>query len=176
MSNPFSIIVAVDRDFGIGKEGVLPWNLPSEIKHFKEITTADYNGHQNVVIMGRKTWESIPAKFRPLPDRLNIVLTRRDFASFPQGVLKFSNLDDALQHTVSTPDKPSGKVFVIGGAKLFKTAIEHPSCSEIYLTVIKSSFDCDCFFPSVPPGFKEASKSPSIREKNVEYSFVLYKR
>jgi dihydrofolate reductase/thymidylate synthase len=176
MSIPFSIIVAVDKDFGIGKDGVLPWNLPGEIGHFKEVTTADQNGHPNVVIMGRKTWESIPSKFRPLSGRINIVLTRREFVSLPEDVLKASSLDDALEQIVSRTENRFGKVFVIGGARLFSIAINHPFCTEIYLTAIKSSFGCDCFFPSIPATFKERSRSTLIREKNIEYSFLYYKR
>lgn len=176
MSALFSIIVAVDRYYGIGKDGVLPWKLPGEIAHFKEVTTAKYNEYQNAVIMGRKTWESIPSNFRPLPDRLNLVLTRREFASFPQGVLKGADLDDALQQVMLKTENRFGKIFVIGGAKLFQTAIEHPSCQEIFLTFIKSAFDCDCFFPPIPTVFKERSRSVMIREKNVDYSFLVYRK
>lgn len=173
MTTPFSIIVAVDKDFGIGKAGLLPWDLPGEIKHFKDVTTADYDGHQNAVIMGRKTWDSIPSKFRPLPKRLNVVLTRQNTAVFASGVLSAASLDEAL-HLVSIV--PCGKVFVIGGAELFKKAIDHPLCHEIYLTHIQSSFDCDCFFPPLPTGFREASRSELISEKGSIYSFILYKR
>lgn len=173
MNTPFSIIVAVDRDFGIGKGGFLPWDLPGEIKHFKDVTTALYNGHQNALIMGRKTWESIPSKFRPLPKRLNVVLTRQKASIVAAGVLSAANLDEAL-HLVS--GGPCGKVFVIGGAELFKKAIDHSSCHEIYLTQIQSSFDCDCFFPSLPAGFRETSRSELISEKGSAYSFILYQR
>ena len=71
---PFSIVVAIDRAGGIGREGKLPWNLPADMARFKEITQGEGG---NAVIMGRKTWDSIPEKFQPLPGRLNVVLTRR---------------------------------------------------------------------------------------------------
>ena len=177
MNTSFAIIVAVDKDFGIGRNGLLPWDLRGEIKHFKEVTTASFNAHENVVIMGRKTWDSIPQKFRPLSKRINIVLTRHLDNQFPIGVLKASGLDDALELLRSDLLKGAfGKVFVIGGAELFKLAINHPECHEIYLTYINASFSCDRFFPSLPATFKEFSRSAPILEKGIEYSCAVYKR
>lgn len=73
----YQLVVAATRKLGIGKSGTMPWKLPGDLAYFKELTskTAE-SGKQNAVIMGRKTWESIPAKFRPLPNRVNVVLTR----------------------------------------------------------------------------------------------------
>lgn len=173
MRVPFAIIVAVDQEFGIGKNGTLPWNLPGEIKHFKEITTASYTSHENVVIMGRKTWDSIPSGFRPLPRRLNIVLSRRIDQCFPQGVLKTQSLDEAL---LLLGSRQNGKVFVIGGAELFESAIGHPDCREIYLTQIHASFSCDRFFPAIPSSFKETTRSAPFTEINSSYSFVHYQK
>ena len=177
MKLPFSIIVAVDKDFGIGRNGLLPWDLPGEIKHFKEVTTAQFNTHENVVIMGRKTWDSIAQKFRPLSKRINIVLTRHLDNEFPSGVLKASGLDGALGLLRSDSLKGAfGKIFVIGGAELFKLAVDHPQCHEIYLTHINESFSCDRFFPSLPATFKEVSRSALMSEKGIKYSFAVYKR
>ena len=177
MNTPFTIIVAVDKDFGIGRNGLLPWDLPGEIKHFKEVTSAPWNTNENVVIMGRKTWDSIPQRFRPLSKRINIVLTRHSENQFSRGVLKASSFDDALELLRSDILKGAfGKVFVIGGAELFQLAINHPECREIYLTHINESFNCDRFFPSLPDTFKEVSRSAAMLEKGIEYSFVVYKR
>jgi len=177
MNTPFSIIVAVDQTFGIGKGGVLPWDLPGEIKHFREVTTASYNSHENVVIMGRKTWDSIPQKFRPLPKRINLVLTRQSDYEFPSGVLKAPALDEALMLLKSNPYKDRfGKIFVIGGSELFQLAINHQECRELYLTHIDASFSCDRFFPSLPSSFKEVFRSPSMVEKSISYSFATYQR
>lgn len=173
MAPSFAIIVAVDDDFGIGKGGFLPWDLPGEIRHFKDVTTADYNGLENVVVMGRKTWESLPVKFRPLPKRLNVVVTRQRDYQIPSGVLRAESLQNALQ---LLSDRPFGKIFVIGGAELFRAAINLPSCREIYLTRIQSSFGCDCFFPSLPQDFNEAFRSQTYQEKNIAYSVHFYNR
>ena len=177
MNTSFAIIVAVDKDLGIGRNGLLPWGLPGEISHFKEVTTAPVNDYENVVIMGRKTWDSIPQKFRPLSKRINVILTRDLNNHFPKEVLKAVSLDGALELLRSSVYKNAfGKIFVIGGAELFKLAIDHPECHEIFLTHINASFDCDRFFPSLPDTFKEASRSVPILENGIEYSFAVYKR
>src|SRR5689334_4792565 len=98
MNQVFSIIVAVDEQFGIGRNKLLPWNIPGDMKHFKEITTRSSEGKQNFVIMGRKTWDSIPEKFRPLPGRVNCVLSRDLQMVLPAGVLRKTGLQEALHY------------------------------------------------------------------------------
>merc|ERR1711972_1237626 len=96
-----SVIVATTQKGGIGKDGTIPWKLPEDMGHFKKVTTAAPHGKINAVIMGRKTWDSIPVNFRPLPDRINVVLSRSSadptFAfAFPAGVLLANSLNEAL--------------------------------------------------------------------------------
>ena len=75
----FSLVVAVDSNNGMGRAGALPWHLPGDMKHFKEITTrTESPDKKNVVVMGRKTWESLPGKFQPLPERINVIMTRQE--------------------------------------------------------------------------------------------------
>src|SRR5689334_18443373 len=94
---PFDIVVAMDLNSGIGKDGNLPWDIPGDLRHFKDITSRPHSMlKKNAVIMGRKTWESLPEKFRPLPGRVNLVLTHNKKIEFPAGVLKADNLDTAL--------------------------------------------------------------------------------
>src|SRR3989338_2886942 len=175
---PFSIIVAVDLKNGIGKNGALPWHLPTDLKHFKEITTqAHSKGKKNLVIMGRKTWESIPEKFRPLPGRINLVLTRNKSLVLSEGVLKAESLNDALALLNSGEWKKAVEtVYVIGGAQVFKEALENPRCEKIYATHILSKFDCDVFFPPFLDFFAETLKSPSFGENSTRYYFGVYNR
>src|SRR5271169_1690094 len=95
---PFSIIVAFDSQYGIGKKGGLAWKLPLDLKHFKEITTTVADpAKKNAVIMGRKTWESLPPKFQPLPGRVNLVLSKEGGINLPSEVLSSQSLDEALK-------------------------------------------------------------------------------
>jgi dihydrofolate reductase len=149
----FSIIVAFDEHRGIGKGGVMPWHLPADLKHFRDITSPAASGEQNAVIMGRKTWESIPGQFRPLPGRVNAVITRQPGYALPEGVLRASSLTEALESLGGPRRSDIGKIFVIGGAQVFAEAIVHPACQSLYLTHISGSFDCDVFFPDIPAYF-----------------------
>src|SRR3989338_7373825 len=133
----FSIIAAVDKDFGLGKGGTLPWQLPADMKHFKTLTTAALPGKKNAVIIGRKTWDSLPAQFRPLPGRVNLVLSRNDNLKFPQGVLRAGGLEQALDLLAEEIlSKIVESVYVIGGAQIFQQAIVRQECHKIYLTQI----------------------------------------
>lgn len=172
----FSMIVAADETLGIGREGKLPWHLPADMAHFKELTTATESpALKNVVVMGRKTWESIPEKFRPLAGRINIVLTRNASLSFPTGVLRAKDLNDALALT-EQHKKEIESVYVIGGAQVFKEGVEHPRCQKIYMTHILSRFECDVFFPSFQKIFAESLASPHFTEKPLSYYFAVYQR
>jgi dihydrofolate reductase/thymidylate synthase len=124
--------------------------------YFKEISTKTTDaGKTNAVVMGRRTWESIPAKFRPLPGRVNIVLTRcpgGEFAqSLPDDVHVASSLDGALQlvGTLPTLKKSVENLFVIGGAQLYAEALTHEALSSIHLTVVEAEVECDTFIPDM---------------------------
>lgn len=156
---PFSIVVAVDAQLGIGKTGALPWRLKEDMKHFKELTTGDGN---NMVVMGRKTWESIPEKFRPLPNRINVVVSRTMQAG-PGDFSVARSLDDALGYL-------SGRTFVIGGGEIYKEAIGHPACAELWITRVGASFDCDVTFPRYEDRFRLESVAGRFTENGVECS------
>ncbi len=176
MNKAFELIVAMDQKRGIGKNGTLPWKLADDLKHFRDLTTTTQNPtSQNVVIMGRKTWESIPVKFRPLPKRLNIVLSKNPASSFPSGVQLFSSLDAALS-SLQNSNSNIEKIFVIGGAQVFQAAISHPDCQAIELTQILQSFDCDTFFPAMDQNWTEISRTPVRKADSFAYYFSRFQR
>ncbi|MBI4426532.1 MAG: dihydrofolate reductase [Candidatus Kerfeldbacteria bacterium] len=169
------MIAAVDAKRGIGIANKLPWNLKGDLDHFRKLTVGQFDaGRVNSVIMGRTTWDSLPAKFRPLPQRLNIVLTRDPAGFVPApNVLVAKSLDEALQ---LAEQYGSGDIFVIGGASVYAQAIVHPACTKLYLTEIQQTFQCDTFFPGIPPAFHETSRSDSHEEGGVKYQFVTYEK
>lgn len=173
----FSIIVAVDKKSGIGKNGKLPWHIPSELQHFAKITrTAKNPTARNAVIMGRKSWDSLPDKFRPLPGRLNIVLTRNVEAVFPVGVVRAGSLSEALEAD-EVRDQNTEQVFVIGGAQVFEEALKHPACHELLVTEVEGDFECDTFFPPIDPvSFKKTTTSDTYQDAGIEFRFTRYER
>lgn len=157
----FTIIAAMDENRGIGKNNGLPWHLSADLKHFSTTTKG------GTVIMGRKTWDSLPEQYRPLKERLNIVISRSELA-LPEGVKLAHSLDEALKQA-------EGKSFVIGGASLYAEAIQHPACKELLLTEIEGTTDCDAFFPEIPAGFLMKEMSEEIEEKGQIFRFVTYR-
>ena len=199
----FQVVVASDELGGIGKNQTLPWKLSKEMKHFKSLT-ADVSKPmtQNAVIMGRKTWESIPEKFRPLPGRLNVVLSAsgrvyeksnkenggpgEDDAEggakcLPEGVLARASIEEALE-TLSTGEYKDiiEKVFVIGGAKVYEEALKSEQCEAVHLTEVKppagkdpkEHFACDAFIPLPLDSEKFRLYSSSKLVKDAECSYT----
>ena len=175
---PFSIVVAMDQKQGIGREGKLPWHLKCDLLHFKEITTKTQDKNKrNAVIMGRKTWDSLPAKFRPLPKRINVVVTHNEHLQFPPDVLRADGFEQALELLAKgTLAKTVESVYVIGGAQIYQQAIVHKECHNIYLTQILHSFDCDTFFPPFTDYFQHEASSPRYVENEISCLFVEYSR
>ncbi|CAE8624453.1 unnamed protein product [Polarella glacialis] len=176
-----SVIVATTPKNGIGKDGQLVWKLPEDMAHFKRVTTAKgADGMQNAVIMGRKTWESIPEKFRPLPGRLNVVLTTKAadagyVSTYPEGVLVAASLASAVEQLGARSDV--AEVFVIGGQAAYKEAMEMSTCVRLYVTRIAKEFECDAFFPAVDETkFQPIHVSKTSSHGEVAYDFVVYER
>ncbi|KAF5203467.1 Bifunctional dihydrofolate reductase-thymidylate synthase [Thalictrum thalictroides] len=177
----YQVVVAATRSMGIGKNGKLPWRLPSDLKFFKEITMDTSNpGNMNAVIMGRKTWESIPPKYRPLPGRLNVVLTRSGNSNIAtaENVVVCGSLASALELLAGSPYSPLiEKVFVIGGGQIFRDALNSPECDAIHMTEIEASIECDTFMPPIDlKQFHPWSSSFPLVEDNIRHSFVTYVR
>ncbi|MBF0504956.1 MAG: dihydrofolate reductase [Candidatus Omnitrophica bacterium] len=171
---PFSIIVGFDSQYGIGKNGQLPWHLPLDLIHFKNITSAVSDPSlKNALIMGRKTWDSLPQKFRPLPGRENLVLTKTGKLNLPPVVLSSSSLDDALdQLTRPTIEN----IFVIGGQQVYAQAINHPLCQKLYVTHVQGQYACDSFFPPISRQFIPVSASEFYTDGTISFQFSEYLR
>lgn len=156
---PVILIAALSKNRCIGREGKVPWNLPDDLRHFRELTM----GH--TVVMGRKTWESIPEKFRPLPGRKNAVLTRKFGYRLPEGVERFLTLSDALK------GRGDETVYIIGGAEIYAQALS--IANRLELTLIDETIDGDAYFPDY---LSEKVWKERKREDHPGYSFVTYER
>ena len=143
----FEIVVATDDRNGIGLAGKLPWRCRDDMQHFKTLTTASPDETCNAVIMGRLTWESLPAASRPLPGRKNIVLSSSQRSLQVEGVLCAQSLDAALAECVIDPK--IHRIFVIGGGRVYAEAIRHHQCTAIHASVVDYVGPCDTFFPEV---------------------------
>ena len=162
-----SIIVAVGSNNAIGKNNDLIWHLPADMKFFKEKTT----GH--CIITGRKNYESIPLKFRPLSNRTNIIITRKKDYDAPGAIIV-----DSIDAAITTAKSLSkDELFIIGGGDIFRQSLH--LADTIYLTRIHHSFEADVFFPDLNMNeWKEVSKVNGIKdEKNpYDFTFFVYKR
>ena len=145
----------------IGNNNALPWHLPEDMAHFKRLTLGC------PVIMGRKTWDSLPAKFRPLPGRLNVVLTRDQDWSAP-GALCAHSLAEACSLC-----PPNSDAWVIGGAEIYAQAL--PLASSAVVTEIDASFDGDAFAPQFGPEWTETAREQQLATNGLCFSFVTYR-
>ena len=154
-----TIIVAYDEEYGIGKDGKLPWHLPEDMQHFKETTM----GHW--VVMGRKTWESIPKRFRPLLNRYNVVVSRTNPRRKHRCAVGWGiSLEAALEIC-------EGEIFIIGGGSLYREAIK--IADRIIASELRGKYDADVFFPKEWPGeWEEKLVKEYDQFKVVEYSRI----
>ena len=160
------LIAAIARDRVIGKDNALLWHLPEDMKHFRDLTRG------NSVIMGRKTWQSLPERFRPLPDRHNIVLTR-DPGFLAPGAQLAVTLDDALAACSN-----ASQAFIIGGAEIYALAL--PRADRMELTEIAADFSGDAWFPPWNPTEWIEQARETHRHETAGggwgYAFVSYRR
>jgi len=162
-----SIIVAIAENNVIGKDNALIWSLPADMKYFKEITT----GH--CVITGRKNYESIPEKFRPLPNRTNIIITRQTDYLAP-GATVVNSIDEAIKIAKETGHE---EIFIIGGGEIFEQSLH--LADKLYVTKIYQSFEGDVYFPLIKSeDWKETGPRKGIvDEKNkYEHDFIIYEK
>lgn len=154
------LIYARAANGAIGKDGVMPWHLPEDLAHFKRTTLG------SPVIMGRKTWESIPARFRPLPGRTNVVVTRQPGWQAEDARVAHS-LPEALALCGEVTD-----AWIIGGAEIYREAL--PLASTAVVTEIDASYDGDAFAPQFGPEWKETQRERHVSSTGLNFSFVTY--
>lgn len=174
MAREFILVLAACKNKGIGSNGKLPWEIPEEMQHFKALTLS--GSSENSVIMGRKTWESIPERFRPLSKRKNIVVST---TLISEKCFVVPTIAEALSIS-------EGNIFIIGGSKIFEECLAPPlisQCKQIYLTRISQDYDCDVFFPSPAPNifsvdflseFLIVSVSKTFTHQGVPYDYAVY--
>jgi len=159
-----SIIAAVADNYAIGKANNLPWHLPADLKHFRQLTT----GH--AIVMGKRTFESLPKG--PLPNRKNIVLTSVMSEGVNEGYFEADSLEDAVYLC-----EHEEKVYIIGGATVYKQSIN--KVDTMYITWIHNDFSADTYFPEIDFNeWKEVNREDhNPDEQNLySYSFVKYER
>ena len=144
----------------IGKDNTIPWRLPEDMAHFKALTMGC------PVIMGRKTWDSLPPRFRPLPGRRNLVLTRSPIWD-ENGAESSSSLASSLQKC-----EQSANIWVIGGAEIYAQAL--PLARTVVVTDIEASFEGDAFAPQFGPEWVETARERHTSSAGLNFSFITY--
>ena len=163
-----SLIVAVSENKVIGKDNDLVWHLPTDMKFFKDTT----KGH--FVIMGRRNYESIPHKYRPLPNRTNVIVTRQDDYK-AEGCLVVNSVEEAIELAQKAGDT---EPFVIGGGQIYKYAIENNLVDRIYLTRVHTEIDGDTYFEDLDDSWKlvHADLHPSDEKHPFAFTFQTFER
>ncbi len=168
------IIVAVAQNGVIGKDGSIPWRISADLKRFSELTKG--NG-KNAVIMGRKTWESIPAKYRPLPGRMNLVVTSSAIRSEHERCGYVPTLLEAFKLASDYED-----VWLIGGQRIYEEAMatfgrtDGYRVEQVYLTLVYRNFEGDTFFPFFDRDAFEGVVKGGGRKDGLEYTFMCFDR
>lgn len=176
----FSIILAVDEKNGIWKNNELAWKVKEDMKFFKELTT--YNKDLsllNAVIMWKNTWESLPKKYKPLPDRINCILSSKlDSESLNSKkddfVLYFKSFKHCLKELFNKDNV--WKVFVIWWATLYNAVLDNKYLDKIYITKLKWDYNCDTFFAWIPDDFELEAETKEKEENWIKFTFEIWRR
>lgn len=165
MESKVSIIAAIGKNRELGRGNDLLWRSTEDMAHFKGITM------NHPVIMGRKTYESIPPKFRPLPGRENIVVTRNANWEPDENITIFTSLEEAINYS----KEKDNEVFIIGGAQIYGAAL--PYTDRLYMTFVEDTVaDADVFFPEFKEFNKEISREDITTENGLKLSWVTLEK
>ncbi|XP_074532957.1 dihydrofolate reductase [Halichoeres trimaculatus] len=181
---PVRVIAAVCRDMGIGKNGTLPWNLPSEFQYFlNTVTRVSKPGKMNLMVWGKVCWFSNPETLFPIPNNLHVVLSKTLSTVPDHAHFLCQDFESAILLATRPPLADLIEtIWVVGGTQVYKEALDHPWCDLVYLTDIMADFDCDVFFPELDRGvFKEQERFPGVpgkiqEENGIKYRFQVFKR
>lgn len=160
-----TLVVAAAKNGVIGKDGAIPWRLPEDLKRFKALTMG------RPIIMGRKTWDSLPMK--PLPGRPNIVVTRQRELEYPNAVAVRS-IETALREAPKFVKEDLGPIFVIGGGEIYRAAL--PLADRIELTEVQRDFEGDAIFAFDRAQWREVAREDHVSADGLPYSFVTLDR
>ncbi|PPF87276.1 dihydrofolate reductase [Subtercola sp. Z020] len=161
-----ALVWAEARGGVIGYDGTMPWHLPEDLAHFRELTTGD------AVLMGRRTWESLPERFRPLPGRRNLVLTRdREWSA--EGAEAMHDLGSALAPFTAL----DARLWVIGGGELYGATITSPAATRLEVTELDLGVKGDTVAPRIDASWSRVGETPWLESKTgIRYRFVTYAR
>lgn len=158
-------IVAMSENRVIGVKNALPWRISEDAKRFSKLTT------NHTVLMGRKTYESLPNKFRPLPNRHNVVLTRQAELKLDSDQVEIITSFDEYLNQLNSAQKVlmSDRLWIIGGEEIYRMTLSH--CDEVYLTLVKGEYEGDAYFPEFESEFEAINT-----EEHDSFSFIDYTR
>ena len=176
-----NMILAVDSKNGLWKKWDLAWKISHDLKIFKEITSKTKDlAKMNAIIMWKKTWESLPSKFRPLSNRINCILSRsikQESINSKIGdfVLYFNSIDSCIQELLTKTNLEN--IFVIWWANIYNQFLNHSRLDRIYLTKIDNNFEGDTHFPEINfSDWRLLDSSKTYSENNLNFRFMIYKR
>lgn len=181
---PVRVIAAACRGLGIGKDGQLPWHLPSELQYFiNNVTRVSKPGKFNMVVWGKLCWYSHPEETCSLPNVLHVVLSKTMDTPPDQAHFLRENFDSAVLLASQPPlSAIIETIWVVGGTQVYEDALMHPWCDLIYLTDVMATFDCDVFFPAFDQSlFLLQDTFPGVpseiqEENGIKYKFQVFKK
>lgn len=165
-----TILVAYSENRVIGNKGDIPWRISEDFKHFKRTTV------NQSCIMGRKTWDSLPDNFKPLPNRVNIVLSRKDVQLENENKTKDLFFESSLEEAIefSSAAFPEKEIFIIGGAQIYQEALNKKLANRIIASEVKGVYEGDTFFPELQLEGMEIVKSMKVIEEFEQFRIVEY--
>lgn len=166
-----SLLVACDKNWGIGKNGTMPWHFKEDLRWFKRLTTSGEK--ENIVVMGYNTWLSLPKK--PLPFRKNCVLTTKHLKHLEKSqAIGCDDLETFFKYYEKHREK-IGKIFIIGGAQIYNLFLKNQLIEKIYITHIEKNFDCDTFFHINKKRLEKVKEHHTYKENDTAIKIVEYR-